>query len=250
MKRLLSLKFWLISLSSLILTTLLLFVIILAIAFWQQEWIVKRLLIYANSHYKGEIVIKGSHISPFANFPYISIDLENLQIYEEKERKNVPLVSVNDAYLGFDFWSIVSGTYDLKKIKLDGGDLRLIQHKDGTFNITNALMPFNNSESEDESTPLEVHLKSVSLKNIDIHKLNEATDTELDLFVDNALAKFKNDGKQIHADLDSKFILNVIQSKDTTFIRNKHFDVYTRLDYDSETQKLTISPSKFRLIKM
>jgi uncharacterized protein involved in outer membrane biogenesis len=124
MKRLLSFRFWLRLLIIAVFSSILLFFALVAVLYWQQDMIVKHLLDWTNKHYKGEIVIKGSHISPFANFPYISIDLEGLEIHENKAHTTEPIVSVDDAYLGFDIWTILSGNYELKSIKLSNGDAR------------------------------------------------------------------------------------------------------------------------------
>jgi hypothetical protein len=247
MKRLLSFKFWLRASLITALSVIVLFLGVVALAYWQQKWVVQRLLSWANENYKGEIVIKGSHISAFANFPYISIDLEDLYIYEEKDRSNCPIVKVKDAYLGFDFWTIISGKYDLKSIKLSEGDLNLIQHKDGSINLTNALSPSDTTAPEEAAAPFEINLKSLTFKNIDFHKFNETTETDIDLYINNAKAKFKQKGSHIVVGLDSKFEMNVIQSGDTTFIKHKHFNVHTNLDYDGDKESLQIAPSEVSL---
>jgi hypothetical protein len=246
MKRLLSIKFWLRALLVIFLSLSILFTAVVGIVYWQQKWIVQELLEWVNKNYKGEIVIKGSHISPFANFPYISIDLEDLLIYEEKEQIHSPIVSVKDAYLGFDIWTIISGKYEIKSIKLSEGDLKLVQHTDGSFNLSRALMSMNSS-SDEADAPFEIHLKSIALKNVDVHKINEITDTEIDLYVNKALAKFKQSKGHVFAKLDSKFEINIMQSCDTTFIKHKHFDVHTQLDYDEVAQIIKISPSEVKL---
>jgi hypothetical protein len=247
MKNLLTLRFWIKTLLILFISITLLFLTLIAILYWQQDRIVQGLLKWANENHKGEIVIKGSHISPFANFPYISIDLEELSVYEDKKHSTKPILSLKDAYLGFDIWTILTGSFELKSIRMSKGDARIIQHSDGTLNLMNALAPIDSIKSKKESTPYEIHLKSIVLKDVDVHKLNEITETEIDLFVNTAVAKFKQNENHVLAALDSKFELNVIQSGDTTFIKHKHFDVSTKLDYDAKAQVLNISPSKVRL---
>jgi uncharacterized protein involved in outer membrane biogenesis len=166
MKRLLSFRFWLQLIIVAVLCTLLFFSALVAVLYLKQDRIVKHLLEWTNQHYKGEIVIKDSHVSPFANFPYISIDLEGLEIHENKAHSNEAIVSVKDAYLGFDIWTILSGNYELKSIKLSGGDARLVQHRDGTFNLSNALMPIDSSSADSTAAPFDIHLKSIVLKKI------------------------------------------------------------------------------------
>ena len=114
---------------------LLLLSILISIVYIKQDAIVKELLKTANEDFKGKIEIKDSHISPFANFPYISIDLDHLKVYEDKLGKAEPIIDVNDLYLGFDLFTLLSGKMDIKLIKLSNGKIHIVQDKKGEFNI-------------------------------------------------------------------------------------------------------------------
>ena len=83
----------------LIITPVLLFSLVVLIVYWKQDALVQELVATLNEDFKGEIRISGSHVSPFANFPHISIDLENVQIFEEKKQKQKHFFS---KYLPFE----------------------------------------------------------------------------------------------------------------------------------------------------
>lgn len=55
--------------------------ILISILYAKQDAIVQELLVTLNTDFKGEVEIRDSHISPFANFPYIPIDLDDLKLY-------------------------------------------------------------------------------------------------------------------------------------------------------------------------
>ena len=74
-------KFWKRLFIYLVLLPVFLIFVLVLILYWKQDAIVQDLLTTLNKDFKGEIRIKGSHISPFENFPYISIDLEGVEIY-------------------------------------------------------------------------------------------------------------------------------------------------------------------------
>ena len=74
-------KFWLRSLVVLIIFPVFLFSILLAILYFKQDHFVQELVTTLNEDFEGHFEIKGSHISPFENFPYISIDLEELTLF-------------------------------------------------------------------------------------------------------------------------------------------------------------------------
>ena len=60
-----------------------LFFALVAIVYWRQDAIVQELISTLNEDFVGEIEIEDSHVSPFEAFPYISIDLDHVKIYED-----------------------------------------------------------------------------------------------------------------------------------------------------------------------
>lgn len=68
-------KFWKRFITILFILPILLFSLVTLIIYWKQDAIVKSILESANKDFYGLVEIKESHIAPFANFPYISIDL-------------------------------------------------------------------------------------------------------------------------------------------------------------------------------
>ena len=226
-----------------------LLIILLTVIFWNQEQVVQQVLTYTNQHYAGKITLKGSHIAPFANFPYVSIDLEELKVYESKDESTPPLIDVHDAYLGFDIWNIISGNYDFKAVYLSDGYFKLVQHHDGSFNIANALTPSDTDQTENttEEEPFQLHLNTIKLHNVDIHEIYEATETDIETFVNDAKAYFKVNEVHTIVDLDARFEMNYMQNGDTTFIRHKHFEVDTRIDFNSDKLSLEIAPSSLKL---
>ena len=178
-KKRVRLFFWII-----IIIPVILFTLLVGIIYYGQDSIVQHAIVIANKDMKGRFSVSGSHIAPFANFPQISIDLEHVKVYESKKKNADCLVHVNDVYVGFSLWDIVSGNYTIKGIKLKDGHIDVKQHKDGSINIANALASELPPEKVEED--LHVDLKAISIENIDISKLNEETNLKLDIFINKA----------------------------------------------------------------
>jgi hypothetical protein len=215
--------------------------------FWNQDSIVQELIETANKDFKGTLEIKDSHISPFSNFPYISIDLDHLKVYENKSKDSEPLMDVADVYLGFDLYTMMQGKMEIKALKLKDGSIKLVQHADGNYNIANALTGTKNIEDPGEEFHMDI--QSIQLLNIDLLKINEENDILIEAFIDEARSRFKSSSDHILASLDSRFQINVIIGSDTTFIKHKHVEVNTQLDYANDTQMLTLQPSELKLEK-
>jgi hypothetical protein len=238
-------KFWKRFVLFIFIVPIFLFSILIGILYWKQDAIVQHLLITMNEDFEGYIEIEDSHISLFQNFPYISIDLEGVKIYENKKKNTTAIVDVEDIYLGFDILTIVSGEMEIKKIKLAEGKLNIIQHKDGELNISKALA--TKKEVEDPNEEFHLDLNEIELVNIDVTKLNEANNLLVEAYITWADSKFTTSPDHVYASLESKFELNIVSNGDTTFVKHKHFDVNTEIDFLQKKQIMTIQPSSVKL---
>ena len=238
-------KFWVRCILFLVLLPSFLFSTLVTLLYYKQDVVVQELIATLNEDFVGHFQINGSHISPFKNFPYISIDLEELSIFENENKKENHLLDINDVYVGFNIWDIISGDMEIKSIVLNNGSINIVQHPDGSFNITDALE--TKKKIDDPAEEFHINLKSIALNNIDINKLNQANGMYFDLYINSAKSKFKSAGDDLQAFLDAKFIITYIDNGDTSFIHDKHFDVHTEIDYIAKEEILKIVPSEIAL---
>ncbi len=239
-------KFWKRFVLFALISPVVLFFSVLLIVYVKQDAIVKSLIETANKDFKGAIRIKGSHIAPFADFPYISIDIEGLEIFEEDDFDSKKrILQINETYIGFDISGLMTGKYDVKTIRLTDGDIRLVRHLDGSFNIVKAFETGLPPEKVKEEFHLD--LKSIKLDKIDISKYNESNGMMVDAYITKTTTSFKTTNKHLSIGLDSKFELSLIKNGDTTFIKHKHFEIDTKLDLDELTQVLSITETEVLL---
>ena len=215
--------------------------------YWKQDAAVQQLILTLNQDFKGSVTLRDSHLSPFANLPYVSLDLEDLRVFESKDTTGQPVLHLQDIYLGFDLLSVLSGSVDIKSIRARNGEIRVVQHPDGRFNIMEALSA--QAPIEDAGEEFHIHLKSILLENLQITKFRETDSLLVSINIDRAEGRFKSTPETIHAALQSKLILNVVTAGDTTFLRNKDITLSTELDFDVEQQVLSVQPSTVTLEK-
>ena len=238
-------RFWKrIILASVIIPGLLLAVTLL-IVHQKQDEIVAELMSHLNEDFTGSAEFKDSHISFISNFPYISIDLEEFRVFESKEKLNKPLIKVEDVYVGFNLWTIITGKMEIKKIKLQNGHIDVVQDTEGGFNILKALSP----EKEIESAKEEFHLdlKQIELVDINLTKLNESNGVKIEAIIKKAKSKFKTSDKSVHSSLDAQFIFNLIKNEDTTFLKHKQIKLKTEVDFYKTTNELKLQPTEVHL---
>lgn len=219
----------------------LLFFILVLIVYVKQDAIVQDLITDLNKDFRGATEVRDSHISMFENFPYISIDLEGFKVFESKKKDGTPLIEMEDVYVGFNLWTILTGKMEMKKIKLENGAINIVQHVNGDFNILNALTQETEIKSPEEEFHLD--LKRIELENVDIKKLNEANGLEIETFISDAHAKFETSPNHVLAAMDARFMMNIIQDGDTTFFKHKHIDLDTHIDFLKGVDIMTIQPT-------
>jgi hypothetical protein len=206
----------------------------------QQTEIIKSEIAKLNQEHQGRIVVGDSELSLFENFPYISIKVYDVQIFENKNDNAPVIMDVEDMYIGFNIQDILNGNYDIQSLKVEEGVFNIVIHQDNTTNLTNSLA----STSETETSSTNVHFQRIELKNLDIHTLNENTNRDLETFIYTGQGGFELKDSLIAGHIDTDFELNVIEAGDTTFIRKKHFEIHTDIEFNEYNGLLEIQPSR------
>ncbi len=231
-------KFWKRLVAITILLPVLLFSILLLYVYVKQDELIQAEIAALNEGHKGKVVIGDTHLAPFENFPYISIKVDDVHVYETKGDE-APILDVADIYIGFNLWDIIKGNYDIQSLLVEEGFFNIVLHKDGTNNLQNALATTEEAEEE----PMHIHLKSIELRNLDIHKFDEATNVDVETFIYWGEGGFKTGNDVIAAHIDTELELNIMNNGDTTYINHKHFEFHTDLSLDEKSGLLTFQPS-------
>lgn len=204
-----------------------------------QSDIIQEQIALLNQEHKGRITMGKSNLSIFGNFPDLSIKIYDVQVFESKF-ENAPLImDVTDIYVGFNLWDILSGNYEIHSLLIEDGLLNIVVHEDNSTNIQNSLM----TTSNEGTATTNIRLNKIRLKNLDIHIYDEATQTDVEKFIYDAKGGFGIQDGRIAGHIDTELELNVIKEGDTTFIRKKHFEIHTDLEFDEATGILEIAPS-------
>ena len=229
----------------LVFVPILLFFSLVLIVYWKQDEVVQNLITTLNEDFNGEIEIKESQVSPFESFPYISIHLHDVKLFDNKNDHEEPIIEMEHLYLGFNIWDLISGNYDIKTLQLKKGYIHAIQDKDGELNITKALSSKEELESIEEDYNIHLHL--IELVNVDFYKLNKENGLLVESKIDDAHISFTSNKDRIIGSLVTHTEMNIVLAGDTTFFKKKHLNVDLNLEYQKTKQILKISPSELDL---
>lgn len=238
-------KFWKRSILGVFITFLTIISIAIIILVWQQDRVVQNIVNGFNDDFQGAIVIGDTDISPFANFPFVSIVIESVQVYEDKADMFAPILDVSHISLGFNFLALLRGNLKVNLLKIENGNFDIVRYNDGSLNLLNALT--GERKIKDIKDEYNIELQKIELANLDIIKFDERTNIHAETYIENATSRFKNAENTLMIGLESQLILNVINDEDSTIFKNKHFTAITELDYNKENGILTIHPSEIIL---
>lgn len=222
--------------------------IVIFLVYLNQYKIVQSLIKTANDDFKGQMLLRESHIAPFANFPYISIDLQGFKVFETDDETRTPIIQIEDVYVGFDLFSLLAGNFDVKSIKLSNADISIEEYADGSFNIAKAFETYVPKASDELKEEFHFDLKEVIFSNVDVHKIN-SEGLEFDTYFKQANIGLKSKEDHLFFSVNADFNLSMIDRGDTTFLRRKNMSVNTVLDYFKEKEEIHVSPSELNIDK-
>jgi hypothetical protein len=235
-------RFWIRLSILLIITPITLISILIGIIYFKQDAIVQELLLHFNEDFEGSIKLKDSHLSLFEAFPYVAIDLEDLNIYEGKiASKEKEITHIKDCYIGFDLLDIIKGDFQIKSIKINDGNLNLIQEKDGTINLLNAFK--SKKEEKEIEKDFKIKLKSIDIKNLKITKYNKINNLNISSYLGKVRAQIDGSNKHFEINLDTDFSLTIDKKGEKKFLENKHFRLSTHLKLNQLSKELIIEPT-------
>lgn len=213
-----------------------------------QKVLTQKALAAINEQFVGVLEIDNSYISPFSNFPYISIDLKGVRFFENKEKNTVPLYEAADLYLGFDIMDILRGQYHVKSIKIKDGHVDVIKYENGDINL---LMAKNLKTSEENTgtsdEKFEFDLQELVLSGFGVSYIDKQTHQDILARIDLLTSKIRIAQDHMFFDIYSKLVLDIMQDNHSTFFSGKRMELDMEVDYNELTELLTVFPSKLKL---
>lgn len=236
----------------------LLFLISVSIApyilYKNQDFIAEKVTEKLNEMQVGHTTLGGLHISPFKNFPYISVDLENLRFYSSDDETQRPVYAFEDVYIGFDAWQLLRGEYTIKKIVVQKGEVHVIRFEDSTINLilAKSLNPKElkteiEKAEKDSTNHFHLDLQSIELIDVFVEKEDRLEKNLVQTQIKKAKSTFtyNTDFIDNHLDIDLKLVDLNLHNMD--FFVNKHITIVSDIHYNLKKNYLDIDPSELHI---
>lgn len=223
--------------------------IAVGVLYSQQQRLINLAIKELNKQLPGELVIGGSTISPFQNFPYISIGLKDIKFFATKQKTGRPMYQVEKLYVGFSLPDILRQKYNVKVIFLKKGHLDIVRDNNGNLNIVeaNRIQQDTISTAAAESAALDLDIKKIVLRDLDIDFTDRPSGQHIHTRIDKIKTAFRADGKQLFADFTGGMIADYTTPADTSLFRNKHLNADFTVTYDQARDFVTLSKGNLKL---
>ncbi|MDO9554446.1 AsmA-like C-terminal region-containing protein [Rhodonellum sp.] len=234
-------------LSLLVLIPLMLGISSIWILYQNQNQLTQKAITAINEQFVGELTIEDSYISPFANFPYISIDLKGIKFYESKDNQSKPIYEAEDFYVGFNIWDIIRGNYSVKKLKISNGHLHVVKYENGDINLLLAKGISEEKDATETEEALVFDLAGIVIEKFDITYSDLAQKSDFVFHIGSLQSDFRFREDHIFIDLLSDLVFDYEQDGAPTFFADKKIHLDLELDYFEKLQQVIISPSMLKL---
>ena len=232
-----------------VVSVLILVLVAIGILYSQQQRLVRLAVTELNKKLPGELVIGSSQITPFQNFPYISIGLNNVQLFAGKSRAGKPIFEAERMFAGFSLPDILKQKYRVKVIALKNGDIDLVQDSLGHLNIEEAI-GMNSDSAASKNAPsseIDLDVKKMVLKNMKVSFLDMQNGQRVVAQIEKIQSSLLDDSRQLDADLQGEMVVDYTHPGDTTLFRHKHLETDIRLSYDKPGRMLKLTEGKLKL---
>jgi hypothetical protein len=219
-----------------------------AILYNQQQRLVKLAIVELNKQLPGELIVGGSNISVFQNYPYISIAVRNLRFFENKDTTGKTIFEAEKIYVGFNLTDILKQQYHAKVIFLENGCIDILKDN-GRLNILEALRQSRDTATSivDTTKALDLVLKKLVLKNMDISFFDKQSREQVHTHIDRIQSSFRSDSLRLDADLEGAMLVDYIWPGDSSLLRQKRMETDIQLSYNKTSGMLALQEGKLKL---
>ncbi len=109
----------------------------------KKDDIAASLLLGLNENINGEVRFSNIYLDPFAQFPYISLALEDFSLYEHEEDERTiledPVTEFENVFVAVDFFDLFDDKFVVTKVLFANGYLDIVKYQNRQHNFEIAL---------------------------------------------------------------------------------------------------------------
>lgn len=237
---------------SAVLTVLILLSLAFLIFSIYKDDIARQLVMALNERQSGEITLKEISLKPFKYFPDVSLQLEDVEYYREKSAVRPdsvqPIISLSEIYFALDILDLLKGRLNVKDLSLHAGRINLIQTKEGTINIADALgltdVPPAEETEEAGEEGLMLSAEKIELTDLYIMLENRSTGNSIDFYIVSFDASLAFGGQLDRINLNTDIVIISYSSSKTEFLNDNSISLNADMYYMEEDSVFNVKNSR------
>lgn len=216
-----------------------------AFLFFYSEQIKNILLTELDNNIKEEVTvdIKNVHLTWWAHFPNISLELKDVTISQEIRKQQDTLINMKEIGLGLDISQLLSNDFTIEKIFLKQGkvDLKLFDGKFNNYSI------FNKKTKDSTSTQITFELEKVDIKKVEFSYQDLREKHLYNVFFKDNTLKLKYSDDRTESKIQGGLMINKIIIKGNEYFSNRPVNTNIKLIHDTKRNKFRLNNSSITI---
>ncbi len=179
----------------------------------------------------------------WSRFPDVSINLNNVRVYEARELAGDYLCTADQITLSFDLLNLIFRNYNLTSLILDHAVVNMAVDPYGRRNFD--IMDRKNSTSRD-SLP-ELTLEKIILKNTTYNYTDQENDFKLSVYTDLLTNKLSLSDEILSIQTEGDLVNQEMKIKQTDYLKDQKINILTDFKYGIYSRELLFSESNLNL---
>lgn len=215
----------------------------LGLLYYYKDRLIYVFLAEANRYVQVDVNISKVKIEVWETFPEVSMQFENLIMYESGTKNADTLLAARNLYLSFSAKDLLQQKYTIKQLIVNDAKLRMKIFGNGSYNF--AIL--KSSGDSTHSGSISFKLSKILLNRVEYTLIDQANAYNYSFYIKSAKAGFgfqENDWDvQLHSDL----VCHELRFKRLAFLVNKSATLESKLSYTHQNKKLSIAKALVNL---
>lgn len=226
------------------LTILVFFSLSTAFVYFYSDQIKNILLNELENNIKKNVSVKidDVHLTWWAHFPNISLELKKVVVSQRIRNANDTLIEMEHIGLGLDVSELLTNDFTIEKIYLKEGKVAL-RIFDGKFNNYSI---FKNNNHDSTNTKISLDLEQIRIKEVKFDFLDLREKNQYSIYLNKTRLKLKYSEKKITSYLKGDLTIKQIKIKGQNYFENRPITtdiklIYTAIEKKFKLQKSTVN---------
>lgn len=215
---------------------------LIASVFLFKDRIINEFIREANKSLNTPVKIGKIDLSPWNDFPNLSIVFKDVYI-EDSHPGIYPLLKAETVSFSINPWDAWSGSYAIKGLTISGSETNLKINKAGISNYI--ILKTQNDQKEKKAITLD--LKNVVIRNAVVTYQDLKIDQRHNFSSEYLITSLSVDQDVYHISSQGDITSEQIGVRSRKYLENKTFQVKSVIHYDDHLKKILIDPSLLKI---